>query len=344
MTERPARSFDVERSRTLLAELLGAEGLVMIEPQPLRPLASTIFARAVRYRREIAELVGASCDERADAGAECNFVPLGGPPLFIEHEGLRRRVIEKEGGLALRGTDVEFSADELERLALLEPARFSSHAVLRPIVQNALLPVVAQVLGPGEFAYQEELYRFHLSEIGAGRRMPIPWPRLSATIIDARSLATAARFGVDQREMFLPEEELLSRFRPEGRLAGAVREAATSAKNALEGIRPAALGLDETLERPLRKTLAAVRRAFGTFGDKVEAAEARVRGFAPEKLRRLAAWVRPGGLSQERVFGSVSLQLLDGDDVFSRLLEEVDIFDRRHRLIRLAEGVPKHDD
>jgi bacillithiol biosynthesis cysteine-adding enzyme BshC len=326
-----------------LSGLLGGSGLVVIEPQHLRRLSTEVMRRAIQNPEEIARLLEQSCEERADRSKPANFCPLDGPPVFVEREGFRRRVLSRGGSLTLRGTDVRLRVDELVSLATQTPEVLSSHAALRPVVQNALLPVVAQVLGPGELAYQEELYGFHRSELGAGRRMPVLWPRTSLTVLDARSVRTMERFGIPQHDLFAGEDGLLGRYVPSGSLAKEVRAAAERTRAALEHLRPSALRVDPTLERPLGKTIDSVSRAFGAFGAKLEAAEARARGFAPEKLKRLAAFVRPDGRPQERAFCVSSLLLSAGRRVVDELLGMLDIHDRRHKVVRI-EGGSQSDD
>jgi bacillithiol biosynthesis cysteine-adding enzyme BshC len=330
---RPDESWAGWFSR-VLAEMAGRHGLVVMEPQPLRRLCGPIFSRAVKRWREVDELLGRS---RADQKGGGVFGPLEGPPLFLEHDGFRRRILARGGGFVLRNADIELPAADLASLAEREPHCFSSHAVLRPLVQSSLLPVVAQVLGPGEIAYQEELYHYHASPVGAGRRMPVVWPRTSATLMSARCDRIAGRFGLAPVDLFRPAAELAERVVPKGALAEKVRETGRAAVAALDGLGPDALAVDATLERPFRKTRDTVSRAFEKFGGKLAAAEARSAGLGPEKLEQLEAWVRPGGKPQERVFGTVTAALLGGKDVFDRILEEMDVFDRRHVLIRIAE-------
>jgi len=324
-------------SSRLLLDAFGSEGLVIIEPRLLRGLSGALYAGAVRGRGEIARLISLSCDERAGEAGARQFDPLGGPPLFMDEGGRRRRVVESAGRLAPKGTDVTYSPDELAALAEAEPKRFSSHAALRPVLQNAILPVVAAVLGPGEIAYHEELFRFHASPTGARRRMPVMWPRLSATVIDDRAASTMARFGLSAADVFLADDDLVRRFTPEGRLARRIRDAGRGAADALRALGEEATALDATLAKPLAKTLGGVERAFETFASKTGAAEARARDFAPEKLRRLAAWASPGGRPQERVFSWAWAVARFGGSFASRLVEELDVTARRHQIL-LAEG------
>jgi bacillithiol biosynthesis cysteine-adding enzyme BshC len=325
-------------SSRLVADALGGMGLVMVEPHLLRGFAGPLIAKAVAERDGIARLISHSCDERTgDAGAR-QFDPLGGPPLFMIHDGLRLRVTDSGGRLALKGTDVTYAPDELAALAEAEPTRFSWHAALRPVVQNAVLPVVAAVLGPGEVAYHEELFRFHASGVGAGRRMPVMWPRLSATLLDRRAAGTMERFGVAGADLFAEEADLVRRFTPTGDVAKRIEEAGREAAAALQGLGDEATALDATLARPLSKTLGGVARAFGAFAAKAGAADARARGFAPEKLRRLAAWVSPGGRPQERVFAWTWALARFGGSFASRLVDGLDVTSRMHHLVRVDEG------
>ncbi len=316
----------------LLSELLGSQGLVVIEPQPLRPLAREVFARAVTDRREIAALVDTAIAERADAGAEAAFAGLDGPPLFLERKGRRLRVVERNGRMVLRGTDESFAPDELARLAEAVPERFSSHAALRPVLQNALMPVIAAVLGPGEIVYHEELYRFPASALGAGRRMPVLWPRLSATVLDARACGTLERFGLAPADVFRSGKELIDRFAPGGEIAREVALAAERASAEIEALGERALAVDSTLARPLEKTARTVAGAFEKLAGKVGRAEARARGLAPEQLEELARLVRPGGRAQERALSFASVLLLSRDGFARRLVDALDVFDARHRL------------
>jgi len=324
-------------SSRLLLDAFGSEGLVIMEPRLLRGLSGPLHAGAIRGRGEMARLISLSCDERAGEAGARQFDPLGGPPLFMERDGRRLRVVESGDRLALKGTALTYSPDELASLTGTEPQRFSSHAALRPVVQNALLPVAAAVLGPGEIAYHEELFRFHASPTGARRRMPVMWPRLSATVIDGRAASTIARFGLSVADVFLAEDELVRRFTPGGEIARRIEDVGRGAADALRVLGQEATALDATLAKPLAKTLGGVERAFEAFASKTGAAEARARDFAPERLRRLAAWVTPGGRPQERVFSWAWAVARFGGRLASGLVGALDLDSRRHQIL-LVEG------
>jgi len=325
-----------------MSDLLSRHGLVMLEPQALRPFAIPLVERIVESHVAVQDLLRASIAERVESSVAASFADLDGPPLFVERDGERRRVHVSDDGFTLRGEEGVLSRERLLETVRTRPGDVSSHAALRPIVQNAVLPVVAAVLGPGEIAYHEELLRFHASDLGVRRRMPVLWPRASVTLIDERSRATMERFGVTPPDLFVPRDEFVSRFTPAGDLEGSVRDLARRTAASVDELRGAVLRLDPTLERPFAKTVDAVTRALSTLGDKVQRAEATAGGFAPDKLGRLSAFVRPDGKPQERSFCGAWAVAAYGTGLVDELVSALDIHDRRHKIVTPGEGEVTH--
>lgn len=333
---RPSEGWSAWTSR-ILAEELGPEGLVILEPRLLRPLAGPLFRRALAQAGRVAALLEESGRERPE-GARA-FPPQEGPLLFLLDQGRRRRILAEGDGFRPKGGG-HVQAEVLLAAAAAEPERFSAHGALRPVVQNVLLPVVAQVLGPGELAYHVELLRFHASEFGAGRRMPLLWPRLSATVLDRRGRTAMERLGLSGAELFEPLEALkglvAGRAGPAGGeegLAARVRALGAEAAARLEALGPRLLALDPTLAVPVAKTAANLVRPAALLAEKVAAAEARVRGQEPEALERLHAWVHPGGRPQERVFSLAPFLAWWGAGSCRTLLSGLDLRGGRHCML-----------
>ena len=318
----------------ILSRLLGPSGLVVMEPELLRRPAAPLVARALEEWRRIADLLEESWREKRESlGGERSFPPLQGPPLFLEKGGMRRRILADGDRFRLKGTDEVYSLGEL--LALLEerPGTFSSHGALRPVLQNALLPTLAHVVGPGEAAYLGELFRFHRSPLGAGRRMPLLWPRLSATFLDEFSRKTLDRFGLDPEHLFLAGPELVRTGLPGGERAARVGDLRKRVLQDLAALGREAVRLEPTLSAPFRRTGDQVGRLLEKLEAKVAGAEAAARGFGPARLERLSRWVRPGGLPQERAFAFFPFLPYLGGESLARVPRELDVLDFRHRLL-----------
>jgi hypothetical protein len=101
----------------------------------------------------------------AAAGLPLSFDPGDPRPLVLESRGGRRRRVAAD------------DAGARERLRQAA-ADFSPHAALRPVVQAAALPVVAQVCGPSELLYLGQARGLHAL---LGATPPVLVPRLEAT-------------------------------------------------------------------------------------------------------------------------------------------------------------------
>ena len=130
--------------------------------------APELNARVLERNRE---LTGAGYHAQVHVEEQTSLVFLleNGKRLALRRHG-------EEYGLNGR----RFTAAELmDRAAALSP-----NALLRPVVQDSMLPTVAYIGGPAEVAYlaqSEPIYRALLG------RMPVAVPRSGFTLLDERS-------------------------------------------------------------------------------------------------------------------------------------------------------------
>lgn len=146
----------------LLTALFSAHGLVSIEGHLLRPLWTTTLQRALDAWP--AEHLSKLRQRLIGDGAADPFGPLAQAPLFADR------------------ADGRTAVDGAQARALLanEPASLSPGAALRPILQQAALPTLAYVGGPGELAY----HRFIMPLYAAlGVAAPTLIPRCSLTLV-----------------------------------------------------------------------------------------------------------------------------------------------------------------
>lgn len=194
---RPESTF-VTAFRALLARWFEPWGLLFLDPlEPaLAPLAATPLRAAVERAPQLAAALLERSRQLVAAGYHAQVeVEDGAALLFGERDGAR--IAARRDGAAWRWGEEKLTVAELLRRLEREPQRFSPAALLRPLVQDELLPTAAQVCGPAEIAYLAQsavLYR------ELGRRQPLVYPRVSATLLDAR-----ARRSLDKYGLTLPE-------------------------------------------------------------------------------------------------------------------------------------------
>lgn len=298
----------------VLARWLSPFGLVILDPMDaaLRRLARGTFAAALLHREAVHRELAAAALRLERRGA----VPLldHGPEhthLFFYERGQRLALLWRDGRLTDREGRVSLTVSEAARLLEGEPERFSPGVVLRPLVQDHLLPTLAYVAGPSEAQYLaqlREVYRLF------GLEMPVVYPRLSLTLVPPAVADALRRHGVGAGEVLADPDGCLRRVLRrmddpgiDGAVAGlraAVRRAYDEAREAL---RP--LGsLEGVLEQGLRRVLFQVdyleRKAWQH--------QRRRHREALRDLEAARAWLRPGGALQERSLAAAQFVLTLG--------------------------------
>ena len=158
-----------EHVARLIESTLGTQGLRIVEAHNLETAGRPLLERAIRDPALLANQLREGAAALAHASLRSSFDPEDPRPLVLESAGGRRRRLDPE------------DPNALERLAR-QPEDFSPHAALRPIVQAAALPVVAQVCGPSEILYLAQARGLHdVFEVTA----PLLVPRLEATRVRA---------------------------------------------------------------------------------------------------------------------------------------------------------------
>ena len=146
----------------------------------LKRLAAPVIEQEIRRWPETLRALERRSGELERAGFHVQVAPTP-VNLFRMGEGHRTPLDPTADGLALRGSDQSLAtADALHQLAEA-PETWSPNVVLRPLVQDTLLPTAAYVAGPGEAAYFAQLGPVYDL---FGVPMPVIEPRLSLTVVE----------------------------------------------------------------------------------------------------------------------------------------------------------------
>jgi bacillithiol biosynthesis cysteine-adding enzyme BshC len=304
----------------VMATLFADEGLLFLDPRDARVAAAAapIYGEAL----EAADALETGLSERGAALAAAGFdeqIPVrsGCALVFFHHGGALgpRFRLQREGGAwRLSGHDATVGAADVAGALAREPLRFSTSALLRPIVQDVLLPAAAYVGGPAEVSYFAQLGPVY-ERLGAPA--PLVIPRAKLVCIAARARRLLEELGLRPEDLARPEAELLSRGAGGPSLRARVDAELTPLLAALTREAVAAEpGLDHAAER----TRASVAHALERFTARFEQMRAARAGAAVERLRRLRAELVPGGAPQERFYAWPSLAGRHGPAALTRLV------------------------
>lgn len=283
-----------------LADLFSEEGLVLLDPRDpeLAPLAVPVHRRALTGWREAADAL------RSSGQPETVHVRHDSPLSFFHpdgREGRRCRLRFTGDGFEEIGGGGTYSLDALLSTLESDPLRFSTSALLRPILQDTWLPGAVYVGGPAEVRYFRQL-----GPLYDWFELPRPEvvPRASFTLLEEKDRKLLARACVPVEEISRPVEEILARAcgsSPAGeRVAASLLQAFD---RALVEIGPTLRETGERAERAAEKTRGTVARAVEKLSENVDTAW-RLRDRALfDDVTRLKERLLPDGIPQERAYG-----------------------------------------
>ena len=303
----------------VLAELFAEEGLVLLDP---RDPALARLAVPV-HRRALAEWRGVTDALRASGAPETVHVRDDSPLSFFHPEGpagRRCRLRHREGRFEEIGGTGTHTLESLLAVLEEEPLRFSTSALLRPVLQDTLLPTAAYVGGPAEVRYFDQIRPLHA---WFGLPRPEVVRRASFTLLEVGDRKRLARTCLLPDDLAQPVDELLARVcgpSPAGeRLSTQLLQAFDGA---LSELAPTLREAGQRAERAAEKTRGTVARAVEKLSENVDAAW-RLRDRAlVEDVTRLQERLFPDGVPQERAFGPSDFLARYGERAFlERILE-----------------------
>jgi bacillithiol biosynthesis cysteine-adding enzyme BshC len=317
----------------VLAELFRDEGLLIFDPRVAAAarLAAPVAGRALAEADAIgADLAGRAAELEA-AGFDVQIPVRDDCALVFFHRdgarGPRHRLASCPGGWALVGTTHVATEAEVAEALARDPLRLSTSALLRPIVQDTLLPTAAYVGGPAEVSYFAQLgplyARYRLTP-------PLVVPRARFLCVDARSRRLLRELNVSPGDVLAtPQADLLARL-PSARPPGAPDPDALAARagqaaGALDEIAAAvaqALPADRNLGRAAARTRGTVQAAVDRLMSRYRRTLAERDGVTVARLGRLYAALAPGGVPQERVYAWPSLAGRHGPAMLKRAVLE----------------------
>jgi bacillithiol biosynthesis cysteine-adding enzyme BshC len=317
----------------VLAELFADEGLLFLDPRTpaIAALAAPIHRRAIAD----ADTIDAQLIARATALETAGFteqVPLRpGSLLTFVHDGAatgpRYRPRRPRDNSSTREWLVSNVGGTMSPDALLatldrDPMRFSTSALLRPILQDTLLPTVAYVGGLAEVSYFGQLMPLYAHY---GLDAPLVVPRARFRVIDARARRWLAALNLTPNELSLPAHALALRLTSDA-TAGHADPAALKQRIAqqivpqVSAIAGAVVAAAPHLDDAAKRTQASVTHVLGRLLDRYARVlvdrDDTVRG----KLDRLQNALCPGGVPQERAFAWVSMAATVGHATLKQLV------------------------
>jgi bacillithiol biosynthesis cysteine-adding enzyme BshC len=319
----------------LLSRLL-PELVVLESSDPaLKSASSPVLTRELKEASPSSRLALEAGQALLEAGYH-QQVPVreGFLNLFVIAGGERRALGLSEDGVEIRGLGTRWTTAEALHQLETEPGLWSPNALLRPLVQDAMLPTAAYVGGPAEIAYHAQI-RMSYEHFGLPRPGLVPRP--SVTVVGP----SAAR-GLEAEGLTLPDltgdpEAVVARWAREiyPDVETAFAQARGSIEREMGEVEERLAAVDPTLRAAAASARGrALHQVEGLHEKAMRALKKRDQGRVA-RLRRTRDALFPGGSLQERGLGLLGLVARHGPGVLAELQERVDPFARGHQVVRL---------
>jgi bacillithiol synthase len=314
----------------LLRGILADFDIPQLDPMlpAFRELAAPTLRAAVEAAPELTAQVLERDRELVEAGYHAQVHVEENTSFVFLLEGGKRLALRRHGNeYVLNGR--RFAAAELmDRAASLSP-----NALLRPVVQDSMLPTVAYVGGPAETAYLAQSEAIYSVLLG---RMPVPVMRTGFTIVDAHSYKLMERYGLKLADFFHGEdplrEHIAARLVPPS-LSGAMRESSAAMETALERLRERLAEFDPTLGRALDNSSRKIRYQLGKLEGKTRREALRRNVRATADAASLGGLIYPEQHLQERIYSILPFLAKHGFPLIGRISEAISLECPDHRLL-----------
>jgi bacillithiol biosynthesis cysteine-adding enzyme BshC len=333
----------------LFLHLFHGMGLVMFTP-----LMPWVKRRMAPILAAEAHNAGASADKAIRRGREMETAGLEAPlhrrpgavNFFWIDEAGRRRPLRRVGDRvqamppansgSREGSESgapgnahsapEWSLEELAARVEREPQSFSSNVVLRPVVQDAVFPTVAHVVGPGEAAYLPQVEAVY-EDFGVFRPVRYPRPQILLVQKNVRRLLDKYRLTLGQ--VLGQSASALTRLVVEREQSGGllqdIRRLHREQRAQLERLGEKFQSGSATASA-VDKLMQAMDKGYDKIQERLLYSMEQDERHLGKAMARMENNLNPAGQSQERVLNPiVPFAISYGPDWVRRLAETVDI-------------------
>ena len=333
---RPGQTFGGAFAR-LFAALFADRGVILLDASDpeLHQVAKPIYRGGIEHIAEIGDALLERGQQLETAGYHQQVkVSPTSAVLFTIRDGVRVPVHRAAG------SDFEIGGEKISRDDLLAridsaPEDFSPNVLLRPVVQDYLLPTLAYTGGSAEVAYFAQAAVVY--EKLLGRVTPIV-PRFSATLVETKLQSLLDRYHLTLPDVFRGPEQLRDELAAQAlsnELQSAFANAETSLKNSIAAIRSALERLDKTLVDAADNAMGKIHHQLESLRARAARAELRQTEVVGRHAQLLGNALYPNKTLQEREVAGIYFLSRYGKDFLRNIYDRIQTDCLDHQIISL---------
>jgi bacillithiol biosynthesis cysteine-adding enzyme BshC len=328
----------------LYAKVFAEWGVILLDASDgeLDRVAEPMFRAAIERAGELASALLARGEALEAAGYHQQVkVTPSSVLLFTLRQGARTPIHRRGDGAAAEfaiGTDPaaeKLSPAELIARIASTPEQFSPNVLLRPIIQDYLLPTLAYTGGAAEAAYFAQAGAVYESLLG--RVTPIV-PRFSATLVEPKVQRVLDRHGITVTDVFNGPDALRRQLAERGLpddLQAAFEAARKSLDSHLSNIKEKLVKLDRTLVDAAETARSKIEHQLERLHSQAARAEALKSELVTRHAETLSQALYPDKGLQERGIAGIYFLARYGPEFLQQLHAAIQTDCHDHQILEL---------
>ncbi|AAM72783.1 MAG TPA: bacillithiol biosynthesis cysteine-adding enzyme BshC [Chlorobaculum sp.] len=309
----PGVTFEIAFARTM-NRLFREHPLILLSAQDTRfkQLAVEVLCREVETAPASSYDVVAQSSILESMGYPAQTKPRAVNLFYLNQLGQRLKIEQPSPDNFLIVPDRQrYTRHQLLEICQDHPEKFSPNVILRPIVQDAVLPTFAYIGGPGEISY---LAQFRKAYEHFGLSMPFVIPRGSFTLVEPKIARTmdkvlkaTGRPSFSRRQVYEAVFEDVQELRKSmvsggdsQKLDALFEQVESEVTRSLSTLEPALVKMDPTLQAALSASSGQITKIIGTIKEKTYRAGRRKHDELLQQLDKAELNLFPDGKPQER--------------------------------------------
>jgi len=317
---------------TLVRNLLGSHQILQIDPMApaIRNLAAPVLSQAVGAAEELTAALLDRNRELADAGYHAQVHVEKQTALFFLLDHGKRVALRRENGKYV-AQGRTFSSEELQNRA----AELSPNALLRPVIQDYMIPTHTYVGGPAELSYLAQSSVLYQRLLG---RQPHAVHRAGFTVLDRHSHKRMLRYGLTLQDFYPGEQAVRERAAAKlvpPALTTRMADTRIVTSAALARLKTDLLRFDPTLAKALNRSTRKVEYQLSKIESKVARQVILRDERASADATMLSNLVFPHRHLQERFYSILPLVAKHGFTLVDEIYNQLQLTCPDHQLVTI---------